>query len=261
MPWSVTHNSFRLRHSELSVWAGINGHRKSMIVGQIMGWIAKHQRVCIASLEMQPETTLLRMARQLCGCMPTDGWMHKFMDWSDERICLYDQLDTIEVERILGMVHYAAVELKCDHIVIDSLTKCGLPPDDYNAQTKFVDRLQWAAKAHKCHIHLVAHMRKGRDVLDRPDKWDVKGSSHITDLADNVVIVWANKKREEARKEQSRGATLTKQQEQELERGVDQELIVAKQRHGEYEGSVGLYFDPKSLQFTSIEGKRIPVEL
>src|SRR5512142_1503372 len=35
MPWSKTADQIRFRHSEVSIWNGINGHGKSAVLGQI----------------------------------------------------------------------------------------------------------------------------------------------------------------------------------------------------------------------------------
>ena len=196
LPWDKTQHTFRLRPGELTIWAGTNGHRKSMLVGQIMVWLAQKSKVCIASLEMRPEETLLRMCRQVAGCYPAANFARAFTLWGEDRICIYDQLDTVEGMKILGMAIYAANELGCKHVVIDSLTKCGLDEEDYRAEKKFIDRLQWAAKRYRIHIHLVCHMRKGMSEDRIPTKYDIKGSGAITDLADNVVICWKNKAKE-----------------------------------------------------------------
>lgn len=258
LPWSKTHSSVRLRPGELSIWAGINGHRKSMLLGQVMLWLARERRICIASLEMKPAETLFRMATQAHGGeLDVDTAAH-FVEGCNGRICLYDQLDTVEADRILGMVHYAANELGCQHIVIDSLTKCGISGDDYGKQKRFVDRLQWAAKSYEVHIHLVAHMRKGKDESDRPGKFDIRGASEITDLADNVFITWKDKAREEAQYLRSTGGNLTPEHIRALDR-PDQILDVAKQRHGEFEGRFSLWFHARSLQFLgSDEGRALP---
>ena len=254
LPWAKTHGSVRLRPGELSIWAGINGHRKSMLLGQVMLWLAAipDRRICIASLEMRPEETLFRMARQAAGCEPSFEFAAEFVEGSNGRICLYDQLDTVKSDRILGMVHYAANELACSHIVIDSLTKCGIGGDDYSRQKEFVDRLQWAAKTYRTHIHLVCHMRKGSDEANRPGKFDIRGASEITDLADNVFICWKDKQREEATAMQRNGFTLSPEHLKALER-PDQILDVAKQRHGAFEGKFALWFCERSLQFTGTE--------
>lgn len=247
LPWAKTHNGVRLRPGELSIWAGINGHRKSLVLGQVMLWLAREHRICIASLEMKPDETLLRMARQGFGGTPSFDWAGEFLEGCNGRVCLYDQLDSVDCDRILGVVHYAANELKCAHIVIDSLTKCGIAGDDYARQKRFVDRLQWAAKAYDVHVHLVAHMRKGQDEAHRPGKFDVRGASEITDLADNVFVVWKDKERDEAITARMNGLDLTPQQIKAMDR-PDQILDVAKQRHGSFEGSFALWFHRKSLQ-------------
>lgn len=255
LPWSKTHGGVRLRPGELSIWAGINGHRKSMILGQVMLWLAREHRVCIASLEMRPDETLLRMARQAFGGMPGVEEAGMFLDGCNGRICLYDQLDSVDADRILGVVHYAANELQCSHIVIDSLTKCGIAGDDYAKQKRFVDRLQWAAKSYGVHVHLVCHMRKGKDENDRPGKFDVRGASEITDLADNVFICWKDKDREDAIQREQNGLELFPNHLKALER-PDQILDVAKQRHGQYEGAYSLWFHRGSLQFLGSDDSR-----
>lgn len=261
LPWSKTHNCFRLRPGELTIWAGINGHRKSMLLGQVMLAAAMHSPVCIASLEMKPAETLMRMCRQAASCYPGVAFAKAFADWCEDRVCIYDQLDTVEELRILGMVYYAARELGCKHVVIDSLSKCGLPEADYAAEKKFVDRLQWAAKTLKVHIHLVCHIRKGMSEDRVPNKFDVKGTGGITDMADNVVIVWKDKRKEQAAKKQKAGQTLTSDELEALS-SPDQKMIVEKQRHGDWEGAFVFWFDESSLQFLSEESiKPIPVDI
>jgi len=247
LPWNKTYEHVRLRPGEISIWAGINGHRKSMILGQVALHLAKKRRVCIASLEMHPVATLERMVKQsYCQTITDPITTLAFAQWTENRICIYDQLDTVAAERILGMVHYAAVELRCAHIIIDSLTKCGLGTDDYTAQKQFVDRLAWAAKAHGVHVHLVCHMRKGSDENHKPGKFDVRGASEITDLADNVFICWKNLPKETAKEKRRDGFDAA---DRSIFNSFDQLLTVAKQRHGEYEGSFGLWLDINTLQF------------
>ena len=36
LPWPKTHDSIRFRPGEVSIHAGMNGHRKSMVTGQMM---------------------------------------------------------------------------------------------------------------------------------------------------------------------------------------------------------------------------------
>ena len=257
LPWGKTHSLVRLRPSEVSIHAGINGHRKSMVTSQIALHLASQgHRCCIASLEMKPEATLARMASQASTVpIPSREYLRKFLDWADDKIILYDRIDSTPAPSILGVAYYTAQEQECKHIIIDSLMKCGIGTDAYNDQKKFLDQLSVCAKKTGIHIHLVAHMRKNGDEYQTPGKIDVKGAGELTDLCDNLFIHWKNKLRDEALERQAKNLSLTTAQESALN-NCDQLLIVGKQRHGEYEGSFQLWFDRPSLQMVGGEGVR-----
>lgn len=250
LPWSKTQDKIRIRPGEVSLWAGVNGHGKSLVLGQVLLFMPHTQKILVASLEMKPAATLERMVRQAVGApKPTNEFIDRFMRQTDNMF-IYDQIDTVEPNRILGLVHYAAQEFGINQIMIDSLVKCGIPPDDYAKQKEFVDRLCWAAKTHNIHIHLVHHMRKGNKETDKPDKFDIKGAGEITDLVDNVLIVHRNKK-----KEGKIEAGTSDPEKLYLE--PDETIAVSKQRHGEWEGSINLYFHKPSTRFISGPDSRI----
>lgn len=262
LPWAKTHNCVRLREGELSIWAGMNGHRKSMLLGQVMGHLANHKNIAIASLEMYPEETLFRMICQSSTSVsPSKDYADLWIDWADKRILIYDQLDKVRGEKILGFIHYCAKELNCKHVVIDSLTKCGIDSDDRNSEKDFIDRLQWAAKTFKIHVHLVCHVRKpqshGEEYI--PNKFDVRGAGELVDLVDNCFITWKDKAKERAVELKKRNLPMDKKELDALHR-PDQLLIVAKQRHGAWEGTFDLWFH-ECMQFTAQENKPVVMEL
>jgi twinkle protein len=83
-------------------------------------------------------------------------------------------------------------------------------------------------------------MRKGSDEKSIGGKFDLKGSGSITDQADNVFIVWKNKEK----------AQLVAENPHYFDREVpDAVLVCEKQRNGEWEGKLKLWFDYKSQQF------------
>lgn len=254
LPWTKTHDKFRLRPGELTLWAGYDGHMKSMLLGQVMTHLSFTKKVAIASLEMKPEATLLRMARQASGCRPSNVLIDKFLDHGEKSILIYDQLDMVEDDRILGFLHHSAHELGCGHIVIDSLTKLGFPDKDKTPEIIFLNRLQYFAKALNVHIHLVCHCRKpaSGDETRIPSKTDIRGASQITNLADNVVMTWMNKARATALNKQSEGQPLNEKDLNALDK-PDQFLKIDKQREGEWEGTFALWFDRVSDQFLGEE--------
>lgn len=241
LPWRKTRDLIRFRPGEVTLWSGMNGHGKSLALGQATaGWVCQKQRVCIASFEMRPVVTLARMTRQSAGARQPER--HFIIDlhnlWSDW-VWLYDQQGQVHSEKILAVMRYAAQELQAQHFVLDSLMKCGLSEDDYTAQKLFIDALCTIARDTGMHIHLVAHSRKGRDETQAPGKMDVKGSGAITDQVDNVIVWWRNKAKENAIQAGDAYDART----------PDALMLIEKQRNGEFEGKVGLFFDKDSMQY------------
>ena len=241
LPWHKTRNLFRFRPGEVTLWNGMNGHGKSLAMGMVcMSLVAQRQQVCIASMEMKPAVTLARICRQAhMNPMPSPEFIRDFHDSTNRRLWLYDQQGTVKADKMLAVVRYCADKLKVSHFVIDSLMKMGIPEDDYTRQKQFVDSLTATARDYSIHIHLVAHAKKGPDESKAPGKYDVKGSGAITDQVDNVLTVWRNKAKERA---------MAEGRPHEL-RDPDALLICDKQRNGEWEGRVSLWFDPASQQF------------
>jgi twinkle protein len=146
----------------------------------------------------------------------------------------------INVEQMLAVCRYATTELGINQIVIDSLMKCVKGEDDMNGQKDFVNALCAISRDSGVHIHLVHHMRKGSDEKSIGGKFDLKGSGSITDQADNVFIVWKNK--EKAQQIAEHGFFIDREV-------PDAVLVCEKQRNGEWEGKLKLWFDYKSQQY------------
>ena len=233
---------------EVSLWAGENGSGKSMLQGQVVATFAESgDPCCIASFEMKPVKTLARVCRQVLNHRnPNRDQVSQFFNRNAETLWLYDQQGSVDQRRLLAVIRHCAEKLGCKHIAIDSLMKCVQDEDDYNGQKRFVDALTIAARDFNTHIHLVHHLRKREQGNEnkRPSKSDIKGTGAITDLVDNVLIVWRNRKKE-----------------QDIENGKvvpegepDAVLICEKQRNGEWEGSTRLYFNKDTFRYS--DGRR-----
>lgn len=114
--------------------------------------------------------------------------------------------------------------------LIDSLLKCSLADDDYNGQKTFIEQLCDFKNEYACHVHVVAHPRKGCDENNVPGKLDIKGTGSITDLADNCFTIWRNKDKTNANE-------------------ADCIWQCHKQRNGEWEDKFAFWFDQKSFQY------------
>lgn len=258
LPWDKTHGLFQFRPGEVTLWGGVNGHGKSLMTGMTAAsLVSQSERVCIASFEMKPRKTLDRMVRQWGGDSPDEAWddrpealavyrdtYEQFRAWTDNHLWLYDQQGTVQRDMLIGVIRYCAKELGITHFFIDSLMKCVAAEDDFNGQKMLVDELTAIARDYSMHIHLVHHIRKLSSEEATPDKTDVKGSGSITDQVDNLLLVWRNKKKE---RDAQAGKTVADGE-------PDALLICDKQRNGEWEGKVSLWFDKRSQQFVGNPG-------
>lgn len=257
LPWAKTHGAVRLGQGQLSVWGGINGHGKTLMLSMAMTrLLAQGKRVLIASMEMKPEETLQWMVSQAAGCEPCKEFAISWMDRYRDNGFIYDCLDKVPQERILGLCHYAGKVLNIDHIVIDSLTMCGVGREDYSQQAEFVNLLRAAAKLYGIHIHLVCHMRKGSDENEQVGKFNIRGAGEIADLADKVFIVFRNKRREQHLAYQENNMPF----DESIIEQPDVWLKLVKNRQDGTEMNFGLYFHKESMQFVSREGRAMPLE-
>lgn len=265
LPWSKTKDVFNFRPGEVTLWAGQNGHGKSLVTSQVaLSLIGQDQKICIASFEMKPVTTLKRMVRQFIGMNPyahefQDEQGHKqllslyddFSDWIERWMWFYDQQGTADAQAVLGMTKYCAQELGINHVFIDSLMKCVKGEDDYNGQKEFVDQLTSIARDCNIHVHLIHHLKKPKSENDMPDKYDSKGSGAIVDQVDNILLVWRNKEKEDDVKMNGINSKHYKDH--------DAIVLCRKQRNGEHEPSIGLWFNHDAMQYVANSGDQ-PME-
>ena len=167
------------------------------MIGQIiLHSIANSAKVCVASLELKPEKLLNRLTIQ-AGALrdPTVEYITAIHEWYHNKLWLFDLAGTAKHDRLLEVFLYARQRYDVNVFVIDSLMKCGIVEDDYKMQKIFVDKLCDFKNQYNCHIHLIAHPRKGRDEESMPGKLDIKGTGAVSDLADNCFSVWRDKRK------------------------------------------------------------------
>ena len=80
--------AIEFRPGEVTVWAGFNGHKKSMFTGQVaLDLIAQGERTLLVSLEMAPRKSLYRMCRQATATdTPTKDRRGEFLQWTDGKL-------------------------------------------------------------------------------------------------------------------------------------------------------------------------------
>jgi len=248
LPWGKTYSCIRIRKSELSVWVGTNGHGKSCITGyMVVDSIAKNERWCVASMEFKAHKLLARLFRQVSGESKPNPELCRtsIADFFDSALYLFNVQGTAKAQRIIEVFEYAFRRFGCTSFLVDSLAKCGFDENDYNGQKRFMDELTEFAHKFDVHVHVVCHPKKIESEDKIPGKFDVKGTGALTDTVDNVFVIWRNKKKEAEK-------TNNKQD-------ISPDCIVdcCKQRNGEWEGRIMLWFDPDSLQYKESENSGI----
>ncbi|EMC3650501.1 toprim domain-containing protein [Citrobacter braakii] len=254
-PWECLNHNFAFRQAELSLVNGVNGHGKTEVVGH-MALEAMRQGVktCIASLEIKPGILLKRLTRQsTCLKLPPQLEIESAFKFYDDRLWLFGLTGTAKTDRLIEIFTYAWKRYGIELFIIDSLMKCGIGDDDYNGQKAFVDALCDFKNKTNTHVLLVTHSRKGDSEEKPTGKMDVKGSGSITDLTDNLFIIWRNKLREKAIQKDQQGEELDDKERKALGAPASV-LMLEKQRNGEgWEGGIPLYLDPSSHQFLPTE--------
>lgn len=247
------------RPGEVTVWAGFNGHRKSMFAGQVaLDLCVQRQRTLIASMEMYPSKTLARMARQAYGThrlIPEQA--RHFSRWTDGRLWLFDHMGRVEPKVMVAVMRYFAEKCQGQHVFIDSMMMVCASEESLDEQKQFTTDLVRIAQETGLHVHLVAHCRKPQQGEDKPPtKYDLRGSAAISDQAHNIVTCWANKAKKAALQKDPNDAKALAE--------ADQFITVEKQRNGEWEGRVSLWFHEGSMRFSdtrteSLEPYRLEV--
>lgn len=244
LPFAYTNDKFKIRMGETTIVTGYSGHGKTAWLSYIMYKTLPMSKILIASFEMLPKATLGRMILQTGNYDPTDEAVLTFVESLDEKLYLYDSEGETSADKVLSVIYYAKEKLGVDIFVVDSLMKCGINEDDYNRQKKFVNQLCVASRDLGIHIFLVAHSRKTLHESSEPSKFDVLGSSNITNLADNCITVYRNKRKEEMLQSGDDSKI------EEAKKQYDCKIYITKQRHGNgFEGYFGLYFDKKTFIF------------
>lgn len=240
MPFMKLDNNFAIRKGELTVFTGVSGSGKSMLLGQISLYLTKMTKVLIASMEMKPVLTLSRMITQRLGDPhPTEQYIEEFCKSLEDKLYIYDQQGVTNSDDMFAVLHYGKM-IGVDVFVIDSLMKMSdISEDNYEAQKVFIDRLAAYCRDLDIHVFLVCHTKKLADDYTTPDATNIMGSSHIRNLSDNILLAYRDRSVNERILEGDEEAKIL----------PNAYLYIQKQRNHTWEGRLPLWFNEKSLTY------------
>lgn len=242
---------FEFRPGELTVLAGENGSGKSLILGQIgLHLLAKGASLYVASFEMAPVRTIERMLTQtVCSrekrTIEEDD-VDLFFKRLASRLHVCDLQRKVGPDELIRLLEAAVRYYRSDVLFVDSLMMCVQDDMDKKETDYVMTRLVEFARVNNVHIVVVAHCRKRSDsnsknysVFDAASKDSIKGSSNITNIAFNVLVL-ARDFSKVQKKAEGKDVDDTK---------PDFVLNLCKQRNGAWEGFIKLWRDNASLNF------------
>jgi len=253
LPFFQMRDLFKLKPGEVTVWAGANGHGKSLVTSQVqLGLMQQGYVVGVASFEMKHAALNKRLICQAAGGFPPATYTRKFLEWSSNYLWYYAKLGNSTANDMLGLAKYAARECAVQHLFIDNLMTVVDGEDNYNAQKEFVFKLCDIAREEQIHVHLVHHIRKLENEEKIPSKFDIKGSSSIVDRVDNAIIVFRSKWKE------SQLRKPLAEQKTDIADYPDAKLLIVKQRDEGHEGEIRLWYHVDSKSYQEVTGNRRP---
>lgn len=117
----------------------------------------------------------------------------RILNWLGDRLLLYDNneqfVDVKQTDSIINVFTLAARKYNAKLFLVDNmLTSVADSDDEWRAQAMFINALKKFATHYQAHVLLVAHPRKTK-AGEPITKADVAGSSSITNLCDNAIVI------------------------------------------------------------------------
>ena len=249
-PWSKLRDKVVLQFGCISTWIGIDGHKKSSVLNQIVAFAAKDHVVGLCSLEMDVRSIGELLCKQSLGATdPTNELKAQYLDWSANRILVYDHVGTVKSLEVYALILKMVRDYGARFIVIDCLQMVEGVCGDNEKERGFYAMLVSLAKGFNVHLAVVHHARKPEKGGDEyvPTRFDALGSGAISQLSSILAIVWSDKKKQRLQELQKIGEHLSEEDLEHLSK-PDTKLVIAKNRHIPWENTVGLWQHP-SRQF------------
>ncbi len=239
-PWSKLSGLFEIPRQGVTLIGGYSGHQKSTLANQwALHAASTDHKVCIASLELTTDYLFEFMAGQsACLSEIPEAYLRRFGQWADDRLFIVDHHDVMNPLEVIQLIKDAKALLGADLFVLDCLFQVDTG-GELEQEKKFMQQLAVTARDYEIGIVVVHHMRKSQGPEGEkrvPNKHDFIGSSHLTNAAAAVLILWENKAKSAAR---NNGDEVD-------DDDPDFILSVAKNRFGPYEGAIGLYKHEKA---------------
>lgn len=217
--WDELDRLYRVRPGELTVVTGIPGSGKSnWIDALVINLAALHGwRIGLFSPENQPlEDHMARMCEKYVGMPFYEGpsprmsraQLDEAMAWANDKLYWYlpPEADDWTIENILATARSLVRQKGIQGFVIDPWNELEGSRPRHMTETEYVShvlkRVRQFARQNAVHVWIVAHPQKLLREKDGnypvPTMYDIAGSAHWRNKADNGLCVWRDFQNEHA---------------------------------------------------------------
>jgi twinkle protein len=213
--WTNLARYYTVRPGELTIITGIPSHGKTFFLSAMMVELARlHQwQLALFSPENYPiKRYTAQLLEQYLG-LPFDGYpdrmskqeMREGLQWLSEHFTfLMPEQKSPTVEHLLELAKVQVYRQGIKGLMLDPWNQIDHPKAKGDTETEYISQALGAirdfARRHEVHVWVIAHPTKLRKAekgtysgqYPPPTPYDISGSSHFRNKADNCLTVWRN---------------------------------------------------------------------
>ncbi len=205
--WPSADEYYTVKPGQLSIITGIPSHGKSTWVTNLMVNLARRYgwKFAVFSPENQPltryigEIISMYVDRDKSFNKLSHGEVLFSLEWANNHFTFLEQPDTgLTIDDLIDKAKICISKYGIKGFVIDPWNEINHSRPDGQTETEYVSlclsKFKRLAQAHQTHIWLVAHPTKLQKRVDGtygvPTLYDISGSAHFRNKADNGICVW-----------------------------------------------------------------------
>jgi twinkle protein len=208
--WDALARLYTVRPGELTVVTGIPSHGKTTLVSAMFINLAMQQgwTFAVCSPENVPLERFAARLLELYGGAPVSAGANQRMShemveqaksWLDAHVCfLLPEEQSLTVVHLLALARAQVFRMGVTGVVIDPWNELDHSRPLHLQETEYISQalsqIRRFARQHQVHVWLVAHptkLQKGSDGhYPVSTAYDIAGSAHWRNKADNVLSVW-----------------------------------------------------------------------
>lgn len=208
--WFSVDSYYTVRQGELTIVTGIPGHGKSELIDALMINLAVKSQwgFAVFSPENHPvQAHIAKLVQKLIGkpfgkgyqgCMGKEEVLEAY-DFLDKYFSFISPPDDeLTVDHIISKAKVAVMRFGIKGMCIDPWNELDHSRPPGKTETEYISecltKIRRFARNYKVHVWLIAHpvkLQRGKDgKYPIPSPYDISGSAHFRNKADNCLCVW-----------------------------------------------------------------------